>query len=102
EFYVQSDEIIYGKGKKQHSVDVDTLYAHMATKVDVLDKLKAKIMPELQQHEQLHLYKNIEIPIAVILAKMEIAGIKVQATTLVKMKNDLDVRITDLKNKSIN
>lgn len=99
EFYVQSDEIIYGKGKKQHSVDVDTLYAHMATKVDVLDKLKAKIMPELQQHEQLHLYKNIEIPIAVILAKMEIAGIKVQATTLVKMKNDLDVRITDLKNK---
>ncbi|MCT7843539.1 MAG: DNA polymerase, partial [Lactobacillus iners] len=99
ESYVQSDEIIYGKGKKQHSVDVDTLYAHMATKVDVLDKLKAKIMPELQQHEQVHLYKNIEIPIAVILTKMEIAGIKVQATTLVKMKNDLDVRITDLKNK---
>lgn len=86
---ITPDEVVYGKGKKI-SVPEDRalMYDHMARKVMAITKLSAKMDAELKENEQESLLKEMELPLAIVLAEMEIQGITADAERLEVMKEE--------------
>ncbi|WP_205271929.1 DNA polymerase I [Lactococcus taiwanensis] len=80
--YVASDEEIYGKGTKLALPADEVMFEHLARKIRVLAQAKPKMVQELVDNEQLQLLNEMELPLAEVLAKMEIAGIFVNQQTL--------------------
>ena len=58
------------------------MFDHLARKIRVLARAKEKMMAELIENEQEHLLSDMELPLAEVLAKMEITGISVSQNTL--------------------
>lgn len=80
--YVASDEEIYGKGTKLALPADEVMFEHLARKIRVLAQTKPNMVQELVDNEQLQLLNEMELPLAEVLAKMEIAGIFVNQQTL--------------------
>lgn len=85
------DEVIYGKGAKKAIPEKAVLLEHLARKVAVLLDTEEPMTEQLQVHDQLDLLYNMEQPLAAVLAKMEIAGIKVERQTLQDMQVENEV-----------
>ena len=85
------DEVVYGKGAKKAIPEKAVLLEHLARKVAVLLDTEGPMVEQLQAHDQLDLLYDMEQPLAAVLAKMEIAGIKVERQTLEDMQVENEV-----------
>ena len=85
------DEVVYGKGAKRAIPEKAVLLEHLARKVAVLLDTEEPMVEQLQAHDQLDLLYDMEQPLAAVLAKMEIAGIKVERQTLEDMQVENEV-----------
>lgn len=85
------DEVVYGKGAKKAIPERVVLLEHLARKVAVLLDTEGPMVEQLQAHDQLDLLYDMEQPLAAVLAKMEIAGIKVERQTLEDMQVENEV-----------
>lgn len=91
---VQTDEMVYGKGAKRHIPEDQTLYFdHLAKKAKAIYTLQQQLTTELEAHQQSELFKNLEMPLALVLAGMEIAGITVDAKRLVQMQSEFKTQL---------
>ncbi|NQK93439.1 DNA polymerase I [Streptococcus suis] len=90
------DEAIYGKGAKLALPERDVLFPHLARKVQVLLETEAPMLAKLEENQQSDLLFEMELPLANVLAKMEIAGIKVKVETLKAMQAENEVLIEQL------
>ena len=93
------DENVYGKGVKRCVPNDDLLYNHIAKKCWALEKLKPVILEQISNNGQTNLLNNIEIPLAYVLAKMEVAGMKIDLEELSKQKEVYEEEIKQLENK---
>lgn len=93
---LQPDEIVYGKGVKLALPEREVFFPHLARKIQVLVETEEPMLARLEEHQQLNLLFDMELPLANVLAKMEIAGIKVQAETLKAMQAENEVLIDQL------
>lgn len=97
---IQSDEAIYGKGaKKGLPEDEEVFFAHLARKVSAINGLTPKLSQELAEKNQEDLFRKMELPLSIILAEMEISGIKVDATRLQEMKIEFSDRLREIERK---
>ncbi len=99
DYSVKTDLEVYGKGKKKAVPDDIEFYKHLAAKVHAIADLKPELLKRLKDHEQDDLYDQIEIPVAFVLAKMEINGMKVLPGTLIQLENDFATRLKELEDK---
>lgn len=100
---VKTDEQFYGKGaKRKIPSDDEELFAHLSHKVSAIATLKEKLFSELKDNKQQDLYDEIELPLAKVLAKMEIAGITVDTKRLEQMKSEFIERLSELKQEIYN
>ncbi|HFI0518415.1 TPA: DNA polymerase I [Streptococcus suis] len=90
------DEAIYGKGAKLALPERDVYFPHLARKVQVLLETEAPMLAKLDENQQSDLLFEMELPLANVLAKMEIAGIKVKVETLKAMQAENEVLIEQL------
>ncbi|AXI65797.1 TPA: DNA polymerase I [Streptococcus suis] len=90
------DEAVYGKGAKLDLPEREIFFPHLARKVQVLIETEEPMLTKLEENRQLDLLFDMELPLANILAKMEIAGIKVEAETLKAMQSENEVLIDQL------
>lgn len=90
------DEAIYGKGVKLALPERDVFFPHLARKVQVLLETEAPMLAKLEENQQSDLLFEMELPLANVLAKMEIAGIKVKVETLKAMQAENEVLIEQL------
>ena len=94
---ILSDEQVYGKGaKKGLPTHPDEFYEHLARKIKVLALAKEKMMAELLENEQEHLLSDMELPLAEVLAKMEITGIAVSKNTLEEIGAENEEKLASL------
>ena len=93
---LDEDEVIYGKGAKRALPEKPILLNHLARKVTVLVETEQPMIDLLRQHDQLNLLYEMEQPLALVLAKMEIAGIKVERETLQTMQVENERVLTQL------
>lgn len=85
---LESDEVVYGKGVKRAVPEKSVLLEHLARKVRVLLDSQPVMLQRLVDHDQAELYDAIELPLANVLAKMEIQGIKVNKSSLQEMAKE--------------
>ncbi|MBA5728467.1 DNA polymerase I [Aerococcaceae bacterium INB8] len=95
---VELDEIIYGKGaKRKLAEDTEVTVNHVASKAMALDALVEPLRTRLVDLEMDDLYEDIEVPVARVLARMEIAGIKVDGATLEEKNEELIERLKQME-----
>ncbi|MFK4940397.1 DNA polymerase I [Lactococcus petauri] len=107
--YISTDEEVYGKGAKRRIPEDEILFKHLVGKIHVLATTKAVMIQNLEENEQYHLLTEMELPLANVLAKMEIAGIAAEVSTLEeigaanqKMIADLTEKIYELAGEEFN
>src|SRR6185312_15628090 len=61
------------------------------------ESLTEPCMEEIERNEQTELFYDLELPLALILAKMEYTGIKVDVGRLEEMKTELAARLDDIE-----
>lgn len=94
---LQEDEAVYGKGAKLALPERPVLEKHLANKVQVLQILIKQLPSLLKERDEWDLYREIEFPLAQVLTKMEVRGIKTQAATLEEMNQTLLDRLAILE-----
>ena len=94
--YLPDDETFYGKGVKKAIPEREKFLEHLARKVAVLFETEPVLLDKLSENGQLDLLYEMEKPLALVLAKMEIAGIKVKKETLLEMQAENELVIEKL------
>ena len=94
---VEYDDIIYGRGAKKGLPEDKEIYKrHIASKAKAIFKLEDQLTENLKEVNQYNLYKDIELPLASVLAKMEYSGLLVDLVELDNQGKNLDERINSL------
>lgn len=91
--YVKEDVSIYGKGKKRQVPDTEILNTHIASITKSIDAVKPLMEKELESHQQMNLLKDLELPLARILSKMEEIGIYTDVIDLQRMQQELQEKL---------
>ncbi|MBE3569288.1 MAG: DNA polymerase I [Bacillales bacterium] len=94
---VESDEAVYGKGAKLKLPDRDIYEEHIARKAAGLAKLAETCRDVLKENDQLSLFYDLEMPLALILADMEWTGVKVDVDRLKEMGDELYNRLQEIE-----
>ena len=110
--YNVKEDISYVSNTKNYNIE---FYANMIKKGIIQDKdifnynlaLKSKFIyetideftTELDNEDMLHLFKDIEMPLVRVLAKMEMNGIRVDTDTLDTIKGKLEEKLNVLSSK---
>lgn len=95
---VQTDLEVYGKGTKRAvPMDPEVLGTHLARKAQAIYKLRAPLLKQLKDNDQDQLYDEIEAPLALVLAQMELNGITVDSQRLQAMRLDFEKRLNDIQ-----
>ncbi len=69
----------------------------MARKVHVLYDVKQTFVEELKKNEQYELFTELELPLARVLADMEVKGVKVDTERLRNMGEELAGRLKEME-----
>ncbi|MDR4948831.1 DNA polymerase I [Neobacillus cucumis] len=96
---IQSDESFYGKGAKRKVPEDAKLAEHLVRKSLAMSDLKEKLEDELSENEQYELFKDLEMPLSLILADMESCGIRVEREQLQMMGKELTERLIEIEEK---
>ncbi|MED4224185.1 DNA polymerase I [Neobacillus cucumis] len=96
---IQSDESFYGKGAKRKVPEDAKLAEHLVRKSLAMSDLKEKLEDELSENEQYELFKDLEMPLSLILADMESCGIRVERERLQIMGKELTERLIEIEEK---
>ena len=91
--YVKEDVSIYGKGKKRQVPNAEILNTHIASITKSIDAVKPLMEKELESHQQMNLLKDLELPLAHILSKMEEIGIYTDINDLQRMQQELQEKL---------
>lgn len=95
---IHSDEDVYGKGaKREIHPDSAEFLEHLAHKVQAISDLKDDLMQKLTEQNQMDLYIDIERPLSIVLAQMEIAGVRVNTQRLKEMQSEFKERLSEIE-----
>ncbi len=94
-------EDIAGKGRKQlkfNDIALEQAGPYAAEDADITLRLHQRLWPALEKHEKLvSIYREIEIPLLSILAKVERNGVRIDAGMLKRQSSELALGIVDLE-----
>ena len=90
----------YGTDKRPIMVSDEKLRDICCRKAQFIYETREKILKELSDDGELDLFNNIEMPLAEVLADMEITGIKVDTDYLTKVELELKEKL-DIKEREI-
>ncbi|MCT1175949.1 DNA polymerase I [Pediococcus pentosaceus] len=99
---IDTDDDVYGKGAKRAVPEQTELFNHLARKLTAINFLGKQLDQELVKNEQNNLYWDIELPLAIVLAKMEISGIKVDRNRLNQMQSEFTERLSEIETNIYN
>lgn len=94
---LESNEDFYGKGKKMQVPEFEKLASHLARKSHAIFTIKDQLIEKIESLEMMSLYKTLELPLASILAQMEMQGVQVDVERLKAIGEDLKARIDNLE-----
>jgi DNA polymerase-1 len=93
---------VLGSGKKAllpGDVEAETAARLFGPEPAALALLKAHLAPELERQGVAGLYRDVEVPLAPILAEMELAGVGLDVRVLDKLSTELTARISALEDE---
>ncbi len=89
----------YGSDKKPIERDIDYIKDLCVKKARFIYESKDDIVKRLKEDDELELFYDVEMPLALVLADMELVGIRVNKEYLENMSHELDEKIKALEKK---
>ena len=80
-------------------IDADQIGAILAARGESVKALSHKMTPMLEEQELLSLFREIEMPLIPVLARMEQTGIKINSKSLNKLSDELHQKLRVMVNK---
>ncbi|MEI5905495.1 DNA polymerase I [Bacillus spongiae] len=96
---IKTDEAVYGKGAKKAAPAQEIIGEHVGRKVSTLEQLSNTLQRELETNNQFSLLEELELPLAFILAEMELKGVKVNRERLQRMGEELNDQLRAIEGK---
>jgi len=93
---VKPDEEVYGKGAKRIVPETDVLAEHVARKAAAIWQSVPVLKERLAQNQMSGLLDDLEAPLSLVLAEMEMHGVKVDSGRLERMGAELDRKLEEL------
>ncbi len=101
EYKTMTFEAVAGKGAKQltfNQIDIEKAGFYAAEDADVTLKLHAVLWPNLEKlNKQKEIFQTIEMPLVPVLARMERAGVLIDASLLAKHSHELSIKLTEIE-----
>lgn len=102
DYDIEPYDITYGTGKNKKEVEKEISAKRSIEKAKFIYEIKDRMLDELEKEEELSLFENIEMPLALVLADMELTGVKVDGEYLdsvaAKLKSDMDKLTEEIYN----
>ena len=84
---------------KSKNLDKETLKKLVALKAKFIFDVKNELEEEMTKEDCVYLFKNIEMPLSIVLGDMEYEGIRVDKKVLDDMNDELEEKIKDISQK---
>lgn len=94
--HIQSDDEVFGKGAKYKVPEQEVVGEHLSRKAMCIHQLAPLLERDLEQSGMVSLLHDLELPLASILAAMELHGIKVDVAELEAMGEELNGQLQTL------
>ncbi|WP_294581350.1 DNA polymerase I [uncultured Thomasclavelia sp.] len=94
---VYYDEEVYGKGAKKKVPETSKVADHLIKQAKAIYVLKDQAIEKLKHENQYELYKDVEMPVAKILADMEYQGAKIDLNVLKELQAEFGNQIAVLE-----
>ena len=88
-----SYEETYGTEKKKKEVNIETTKEQCINKSRFIYDTRSKILLEIDDYDETKLFNEIEMPLSLVLADMELTGIRVDKKYLLNLKEELETRM---------
>lgn len=95
-------EATYGKGVKLASPDIQTIANVTIQKARFIYETKEQLETKIQKENMQELLENIELPLSVVLGKMEYDGVYVDSKALQDMGEEIKIKLELLSNTIYN
>lgn len=99
DYQLAFDADVYGKGAKRAVPEQPKLFAHFAAKAQALATLTPHLIADLKDQNQFDLFTDMELPLAQVLARMEMQGITLDQARLRDMGKQFSQTIKVLEEK---
>lgn len=99
---IKSEKDLWGTGRKQinaSDLEPETIGNVLGERLQIIGRLYPKLEKELHQLEMNHLMHDVEMPLANVLAEMEMDGIQVDADLLREFEDSYGKRIDEIRLK---
>ena len=97
DYDIESYEESYGTDKRRKEVEEEKIKTLCIEKAKFIYETHDKLEEELVKEEEKSLFEDIEMPLARVLADMELTGIKVDSEYLDEVAKDLEKHIADME-----
>ncbi|GEP84116.1 DNA polymerase I [Staphylococcus piscifermentans] len=94
--YVAEAVNIYGKGRKRQIPDDEVMNPYIAAILDAVSESTPLMYDQLEEYNQLELFKSLELPLARILGEMEELGIYTDVDELQEMEKEIQGKLDTL------
>lgn len=88
-----SYEETYGTEKKKKEVNIETTKEQCINKSRFIYDTRSKILLEIEDYDETKLFNEIEMPLSLVLADMELTGIRVDKKYLLNLKEELEIKM---------
>lgn len=88
-----SYEETYGTEKKKKEVNIETAKEQCINKSRFIYDTRSKILLEIDDYDETKLFNEIEMPLSLVLADMELTGIRVDKKYLLNLKEELETKM---------
>ncbi|NDI36337.1 DNA polymerase I [Chengkuizengella sediminis] len=90
---IKNDESFYGKGVKFRVPEVTSLSEFLCRKVTLIHKLTPLMKANLEENDLVELFYKMELPVAEVLAHMEIQGVKIDSNGLKIHGEEIQIKL---------
>ena len=94
---IKSFEDTYGTLKRRKKVELDETIRQCNLKSSFIYNTKSDFLLKIDEYGETKLFSEIEMPLAYVLIDMELTGIRVDKDYLLKLKDELEVKIKDME-----
>lgn len=88
-----SYEETYGTEKKKKEVNIETTKEQCINKSRFIYDTRSEIILEIDDYDETKLFNEIEMPLSLVLADMELTGIRVDKKYLLNLKEELETKM---------
>lgn len=94
---IKSFEDTYGTLKRRKKVELEETREQCNLKSNFIYNTRSDFLLKIDEYGETKLFSEIEMPLAYVLTDMELTGIRVDKDYLLKLKDELEIKIKDME-----